>query len=165
MSTRTLVPTPERLAMRRGFTLVELMIVVLIVAIVATLALPHYEQVLLKARAAEVVGQMDAIKVAAYNYFLESEGWPEDVDRGTVPPELVDRLPADFTFDRGDYLLDWDHWALPDGTPTEPGTGVLVGISLVTDDEDLGNAFLQLLGGGVSKFTISDHYTMILETI
>ena len=151
--------------MRHGFTLIELMIVVLVVAIVATIAMPHYEQVLLKARAAEVVGQMDAIRVAAYNYFLENEGWPEDVSRGIVPAELVDYLPADFTFDRGEYLLDWDHWVMPDGTPSNPDTGILVGISLVTDNEELGNAFIQLLGDGVSKFVLGDHYTMILETI
>lgn len=148
---------------RPGFSLIELMIVVLVVGIVASIGLPHYQQVLLKARAAEVVGQMDVIKVAAYNYFLDNAGWPADVNRGETPPELASLLPNDFSFDQGEYMLDWDNWTLPDGTPSNPDTGVQVGISLVTTDEDLGNAFLDLLGAGVSKLSIGDHYTLILE--
>ncbi len=165
MTARRHAGTRTRHGLQDGFTVIEMMIVVLVVAIIATIAMPHYQQVMIKARAAEVLGQMDAIRVAAYNYYLENEDWPVDVNRGQVPPELADYLPSDFAFDRGDYLLDWDHWVLPDGTPSQPGTGVVVGISLVTDNEKLGNAFLQVLGSSASKFALGDHYTMVLETI
>lgn len=148
----------SRTGLRQGFTLIEMLIVVLIIGILASIALPHYQQVLLKARAAEAIGNMDAIRVAAYNYFLDNHAWPPDVNRGETPPELAPLLPDDFTFERDGYLLDWDNWTEGGG---ELGT---VGISMVTSDTDLGNAFLQLLGAGVSRLTIGDHYTVILES-
>lgn len=145
---------------RHGFTLVEMLIVVLIIGIVSSIALPHYQQVLLKARAAEAIGNMDAIRVAAYNYFLDNHAWPDDVERGVTPPELAPLLPDDFAFERDGYTLDWDNWSTGGGGDFN-GT---VGISMVTSNTDLGNAFLQLLGAGTSRLTIGDHYTVILSS-
>ncbi|HHQ4464803.1 MULTISPECIES: pilin [Aeromonas] len=48
-----------------GFTLIELMIVVAIVAILAAVALPAYQQYTLKAKATELVSAMSAAKTQA----------------------------------------------------------------------------------------------------
>lgn len=146
---------------RDGFTLIELMMVVLVVAILARLALPAYQGLVLKARAAEALGDINAVRVAAYSYNADTNGWPADVNRGTLPPELEPYLGEDFSFDREHYRLDWDNWMMPDGSPKN-GSGVLVGVSMVTDNEALGNALVELLGENTATYTISEHYTFVV---
>lgn len=149
---------------RPGFGLVELMIVIMIIGILARIAVPAYEHVRLRARAAQAIGHINTIRVAAYSYYASVGEWPPDVTRGNVPPELRPFLGQDFTFQREGYLLDWDHWVLPDGTPSRPETGVLVGVSVVAADPALGRAMVGLVGESVARFTINEHHTFIIET-
>ncbi len=148
-----------------GFTLVELAIVILILGILATLGLPAYQNAVIKARAADVLGDFNTIKIAAYNYFAEHNEWPADVYPGIAPPELQDYLPPNFSFTGTDYELDWEYWILPDGTPKHPGTGVLIGISVTTENEELANAVMQLLGANTAHYTLGDNYTFIIERL
>lgn len=64
MSTRTR-PLVGRARSHRGFTLIELNIVVAIVAILASVALPSYRDYVERARVAEVVLQIDAMRTKA----------------------------------------------------------------------------------------------------
>ncbi len=135
--------------------------VVMIVSILARLALPAYQGLVLKARAAEALGDINAIRVAAYAYNADTNSWPADVNRGTLPPELEPYLGEGFSFDREHYRLDWDNWIMPDGSP-QNSSGVLVGVSMVTDNEALGDALIELLGGNTAQYTISEHYTFVV---
>lgn len=147
---------------RSGFTLIEIMIVTLILGILAGLGVPTYRRMIVKAHAARVAGDFNVVKMAAYSYFADHGAWPPDVNRGVVPPGLVPYLPANFQFVEPDFKIDWDNWSLPDGTPTEPGTNVLVGISVVTPDPELGHAVIDLLGNTNVHYTIGEHYTFVL---
>lgn len=149
-------------AWRRGFTLVELLIVVVLVGIVARIAISSYQRYVTVARAAAALSEIETVRLAAYTYHTDELSWPPDVNRGIVPPELVPYLGAGFTFTREHYLLDWDNWTLPDGSPSYPDTNVLVGISMTTDDENLGAAFVNLVGEGTASATINEHYTLIV---
>ncbi|HKJ92708.1 MAG TPA: prepilin-type N-terminal cleavage/methylation domain-containing protein [Longimicrobiales bacterium] len=148
---------------RPGFTLVELMIVTVILGILAGFAIPAYHGMILKAKAARVVGDFQVVKLAAYSYFADHNAWPPDVNRGVVPPGLVPYLPDNFSFLRDTYKIDWENWSTPDGTPTNPGTGVIVGISVVTTDTELGNAVMDLLGNTNIHYTLGDHYTIVIS--
>lgn len=148
---------------RPGFTLIELMVAVLIVAILARIAIPTYHDMLLRARAAEVQGLIHQVRVAVYEYHADTNGWPPDYNPGQTPEELAPYLGEGFSFDREGYQLDWENWILPDGSPGHPDTGVLLGISLTTEDERLGAALVGMLGETTAHYTLGNNYTFVLE--
>lgn len=157
-----------RIARRRGssnqagFALVELLIVVLFLAILARVAIPGYQSLLLQERAAQALGDIKAVRLAAFSYNVQTEKWPADARKGVLPPELRPYLPEGFSFQREGYFLDWENWTLPDGKPKHEGTAVLLGVSVATEDAALGQALVNLVGEAIARFTISDHYTFIL---
>ncbi len=155
----------KRRGHRPGFSLIELTIALFIVATLAAFAMPTYRNMVVKARAAKVLGEFNAIRVAAFNYFAEHNEWPLDQEPGIVPPELIPYLPSDFTFRHGDYELDWENWILPDGLPKHPETHVLLGISVTTKDEFLAAAVLNLLGKETAHYTLGDNYTYVIQAL
>jgi prepilin-type N-terminal cleavage/methylation domain-containing protein len=63
----------------RGFTLVEVLIVVILVAILAAIAVPKYIQAVRGARASDAKVQINAILNAAKIYQQEAGTWPADL--------------------------------------------------------------------------------------
>lgn len=61
---------------KSGFTLIEILIVVLIVAILASVALPKYTRSIERARAAEAVNIVQKVDSAVYAYYVERQACP-----------------------------------------------------------------------------------------
>ena len=80
-----------------------------------------------------------------------------------VPPELQDKLPEGFSFERNRYQLDWENWVLPEGMPGDPTVRGLIGISVTTSDRSLGLALLDVIPLN-SKFSLGETYTFIFAT-
>lgn len=85
-----------RLRFQRGFTLIELMIVVAIVGILAAIAAPSYTNYLRRGRVAEAVATLSTMRATLEQYFQDNRTYVGACANGTVAP-----LPAatpHFTF-------------------------------------------------------------------
>lgn len=73
-------PSTCRAGLRRGFTLIELMIVVAIIGILATVAMPEFSRLVMRAKAAERHEVMLRIKKAVADVYLQ---------KGTIPGGIL----------------------------------------------------------------------------
>jgi prepilin-type N-terminal cleavage/methylation domain-containing protein len=135
---------------RAGFTLVELLLVMVIISVLAAIAIPNYRVVVVRARAADLLGRIDVVEVAVQSYLADNNSWPADGTEGTVPAPLTTYLPNDFLFVGEDFQLKWENG------------GGLKGVAVVTDNEALGNALLDVAGPG-RWFVSGNRYVFILE--
>jgi prepilin-type N-terminal cleavage/methylation domain-containing protein len=146
---------------RDGFTLIEVVTVVLIVSVLTRIALPQMQEVRVRARAAAVRADFQVVRLAAENFYADNLTWPDDMDAGVTPPALENLLDG-YEFDRGDYLLDWENWILPNGLPNDPSVRAVIGISVTTEDRALGAAVLDMINEAAS-YQLGDTYTFIFE--
>jgi type IV pilus assembly protein PilA len=66
--------------LQQGFTLIELMIVVAIVGILAAIALPAYQDYVIRSKMSEGVAALAACKTSISEYVSTKANWPADVD-------------------------------------------------------------------------------------
>lgn len=95
-----------------GFTLIELMIVVAIIGILAAIAIPNFNNMLLRARRAELPSNLDGIRTAEKAYEAE---WAFFTACSMLPTALPGRVsvtfPANLSSNFDWNLLGW----VPDG--------------------------------------------------
>ncbi len=94
---------------RRGFTLIELMTTLSIIGLLASIALPKYQNLRQRAIAAEIVANFRSLRLGAFQYNESSGTWPRTAPLGRVPTGVGPYLSGDgLNVMRGtNYLIGW----------------------------------------------------------
>lgn len=64
---------------KKGFTLLEMLVVVLIIGILAAIALPQYRKVVIKSKFAKVKSNVQALASAIERYYIAKDEYPKDL--------------------------------------------------------------------------------------
>lgn len=75
-----------------GFTLVEIMVVLLILSLLIALAIPAVSRMQRKGRSAAIANDFRVFATAFSGYAQETGGWPKEVGAGKMPAGMADRL-------------------------------------------------------------------------
>jgi len=84
---------------RKGFTLVEILIVVVMLAILFAIAIPIYTAYVASARSAEAQDAINSIKAASNVYNARTGNWPTNID------QLDQLVFADVTLRRWNFNI------------------------------------------------------------
>jgi type IV pilus assembly protein PilA len=100
---------------RKGFTLIELMIVVAILGILALIAVPRFGQLIRKSNESATRGHMGSMRSALSIYYASTEGlFPTDLTPFLTPgrPHSMDAPPQLYTAEHG-VTVQSDLYAAP----------------------------------------------------
>lgn len=144
----------------KGFTLVELVVVIVLIAILAAIVTPQIFKVTAKARVSKAVAEYNTIKKALIAFYGDLGGFPPDVGSDTDPGlgynkggwanwngPYIDRWP-DQTPWGGSY--DYEYWSL----------------SWANKDGTLGNeVLLSIRGGSAYGGTMTERDAINVDSI
>jgi prepilin-type N-terminal cleavage/methylation domain-containing protein len=116
---------------QKGFTMIELMVVVVIVGILAAIAIPIYGKYVKQARTTEATGRMGEMITAAKAWAQEKGAWPTQTEFGNGEGILDPTETPNFT-----YAITGGGGGDPETSPfqiTATGRDKMVGVTVIID--------------------------------
>lgn len=91
------------LSQKRGFTLIELMIVVAIIGILGTMVVPTYQDFIVRSQIAEAIQLSDGVKRQISTYYTENKHFPQNNAQAGVPEaqHLIGNYVTSITVEQG----------------------------------------------------------------
>ena len=71
-----------RKSIQKGFTLIELMIVIAIIGILAAIAIPAYQDYTIRSQASEGITLASSVQIAVADYYAQNGTWPTAMTGG-----------------------------------------------------------------------------------
>jgi type IV pilus assembly protein PilA len=102
-------------SVQKGFTLIELMIVIAIIGILAAIAIPAYQDYTIRSQASEGLTLAGAVKASIAEYYADKGTWPDDIGDGagdlgfTAPPQ--GKYVEGITVDQGNIVIEYGQQA------------------------------------------------------
>lgn len=145
---------------RNGYTIIELLTVLVILGALATIAMPYYWDTRHNAVAAGIVSDYNNVRVSALGYRASTAQLPPTAPWGTTPPELENALG--FSFDRTNYDYRWQVWSGTSLGGDFTNAGQVAGLSVRSADPRLIKALHRTYQGRVIAATLSE-ITLLIQ--
>jgi prepilin-type N-terminal cleavage/methylation domain-containing protein len=147
-----------------GMSLVELLVVMFIIAVLVTLAVPMYINFIRRGEAAKIVADFHSFETAVMQYNTDKDGFPPDRLAGQNVPELFTYLGDRIKYRGPRWQYDWENWIQADGSPLHPATGIAYGFTVETSDPRLVDALFRNFTGAFWA-TMPNRYTFAIVTL
>ena len=132
----SVLPVSQCSIMSRGFTLLELMIVITIIVILAAVALPRFQAVIQHAREATLKDDLFQMRKALDQYAADKGKLPQSLD-DLASSHYLREVPVDPMTDQ----KDWNAVSGDDPASVEGGQGVIDVHSSSTEQSSEGQAY------------------------
>ena len=152
----------RKTACRRGFTLVEIMVTVVIIGLLATLAIPIAVRVQHRARNSRFASDIRTFEQAFETYAMTRGVWPPDANRAVVPTGMSGELRDAMWTSRNSLsgLWDWDY-------RQNGHTAAISAVEVTVDDDEMREIDAMIDDGNLSTGNFvkigSDRYSYILQ--
>jgi type II secretory pathway pseudopilin PulG len=132
----------------RGFILVEIVAILLIVGIIVNVWLPSYMSIKKKAQAARIIGDYLVIRDAVTMFHSEYGRWPMGSSWGRAPAGVGQFMPPKFSWDlrpEMDIRYSWEY--LPVAGSAGRFENGITGLSVFSEDDALIRAITNIFRG------------------
>lgn len=128
---------------RKGFTLLELLMVIMVIAILIGIALPRFRGMVEEGNIAKAKGELRTLQTAVESYYMHNENAYPALINGTEltgqTPAIVSVLPSDpFSATNYGYLTSGNYYAIWSVGPL--GTGNVTAVNATDVSETAGTS-------------------------
>jgi type IV pilus assembly protein PilA len=100
MNPEILLEVSTMKTLQKGFTLIELMIVVAIIGILAAIAIPAYQDYTVRAKVTELVNGMTAAKASVSEFWITNGSMPSDAAAAGISTTLDSKYVNSIVYER-----------------------------------------------------------------